>query len=98
MRPQVLTCKDALFAGHDDGAEKDHARYFRVAPHDLRVVTNVDHNVHTIHSKAVYRGTNLNRERLVGQANELVVIWTAATQSRNAVSGLDLIWAFSGVV
>jgi hypothetical protein len=27
----------------------DHARYFRVAPNDLRVVTNVDHNVHTIH-------------------------------------------------
>ncbi len=26
----------------------DHARYFRVAPNDLRVVTNVDHNVHTI--------------------------------------------------
>ena len=24
------------------------ARYFRVAPNDLRVVTNVDHNVHTI--------------------------------------------------
>ena len=26
----------------------DHARYFRVASNDLRVVTNVDHNVHTI--------------------------------------------------
>jgi len=26
----------------------DHARYFRVAPNDLRVVTNVDHNVHRI--------------------------------------------------
>ena len=26
----------------------DHARYFRVAPNNLRVVTNVDHNVHTI--------------------------------------------------
>ena len=26
----------------------DNARYFRVAPNNLRVVTNVDHNVHTI--------------------------------------------------
>ena len=26
----------------------DHARYFRVAPSDLHVVTNVVHNVHTI--------------------------------------------------
>ena len=26
----------------------DHARYFRVASNDLRVVTNVDHNVRTI--------------------------------------------------
>jgi len=25
-----------------------HPRHFRAAPHDLRVVTNVDHNVHTI--------------------------------------------------
>jgi hypothetical protein len=27
----------------------DHARYFRAAPNDLRVVTNVVHNLHTIH-------------------------------------------------
>jgi len=26
----------------------DYARYFHVAPSDLRVVTNVVHNVHTI--------------------------------------------------
>jgi len=26
----------------------DNARYFRVTPNNLRVVTNVDHNVHTI--------------------------------------------------
>ena len=26
----------------------DNARYFRVAPNNLRVVTNVDHNVRTI--------------------------------------------------
>ena len=27
----------------------DHARYFRAPLNDLRVVTNVDHNVHTIY-------------------------------------------------
>ena len=27
----------------------DHTRYFRAVPNDLRVVTNVDHHVHTIH-------------------------------------------------
>ena len=26
----------------------DYARYFRAAPNNVRVVTNVDHNVHTI--------------------------------------------------
>ena len=26
----------------------DHARYFRAPLNDLRVITNVDHNVHTI--------------------------------------------------
>ena len=42
----------------------DNARYFRVAPNDLRVVTNVDHNVHTIldpknHDRALLAVTQL---------------------------------------
>ena len=30
----------------------NYARYFRTAPNNVRVVTNVDHNVHTIPTKS----------------------------------------------
>jgi hypothetical protein len=33
---------------------RNHARYFGVTPNDLRVVTDLDHNVHTVHFRIFY--------------------------------------------
>jgi hypothetical protein len=40
---------DPAFLLSTPASPPDYARYFDVAPNDLRVVTNVDHDVHTIH-------------------------------------------------
>jgi hypothetical protein len=54
-----------------DRAAADHARYFRAAPNNIRVVTNVDHNVHTI-PRDSRSCTNSRSLSYVGQKHRLL--------------------------
>ena len=51
----------------------DHARYFRAAPNNIRVITNVDHNVHTI-PRDSRSCTNSHSLSYVGQKHRLLPV------------------------
>ena len=67
----------------------DHARYFRVAPNDLRVFTNVDHNVHTIHDPK-------NHDRALIAFTQLCGVRAPLTENRlNSSNNLGLAGSIS---